>query len=110
MATTQEQVNEGQNYSYTLNTDLDTGEAEIKAFIAPLSDPEGNTEEVGSTTGAEANTDIPVPLNLQDSGLEPGEPHYLEIWLEPDTSEAALLIPNEGDTFVLIAQDRNQVT
>lgn len=103
-------VNEGQNYEYTLSTDLDTDGKTISAFIAPLSDPEGNTEEVGTTTGEPPDTDIQVPLNFRESGLSPDEPQYLEIILETGTPEATFLVPEEGETFVVIAQERNKIT
>lgn len=108
MAKTKETINEGQNYTFTLNTSLNTSGGTIKTFVFEYGNSSDTGTEVGSASGANASTDIDIACDFKTPDLKQNTDYVFEVWLDPDTSDSRLLFPDEGDTYILHVQDRRQ--
>lgn len=107
MATNQDNLDEGVDYTITINTSVDTSGETLTAKLFEVNG--SNSWSVGTVSGASADTDISLTLALKDRS--PGF-YYLEVWMDiNDTNNSRdLIVPDEADTRIIRIKDREAVS
>lgn len=98
-----EQLNEGVDYTVTINTSSDT---DGETITAKLFAADGTETTVGTADGDVADTDIDIVLTLNDKA--PGQ-YELEIWSDLSGVNQELLWPEEGEVQYIEIYDRQSV-
>jgi len=95
-------LNEGQDYTFTLNTPIDTT-GDILSVVFREYSASGTGTILSTANGSTAKTNILINLS---TGVYDNGDYLLELWQNLGDSDQALIFPTEGNTYKITIQDR----
>lgn len=106
MANKRDTLDEGVDYTITVNTPVDTSG---ETLTAKLFAKNGSGEwTLGTASGGAADTDIDITLDTKSRS--PGF-YFLEVWVDIDNNNGNrdLIDPDEDEDYIIRIKDREQI-